>query len=93
MFSSGCMILVCKVSPNAKVSACGGWGADERGRRLLLVKLAAPPVEGRANGELVRFLAELLGCGRREIALVRGGSGRVKTVTIPDGAAARLPRE
>jgi uncharacterized protein (TIGR00251 family) len=85
------MTLVCKVTPNARRSECAGWGADERGRRVLLVRLAAPPVDGRANQELVRFLAEMLGCAKGAVAIERGGSGRVKTLTIPDAAADRLP--
>ena len=87
------MTLVCKVTPNARRSECVGWGADERGRAVLLVKLAAPPVDGKANEELVRFLAELLGCARREIELARGGSSRVKTLLIPDAAGSRLPQK
>ena len=85
------MILVCKVTPNARRSECAGWGVDERGRRMLLVKLAALPVEGRANEELVRFISEMLGCAKRDIFLERGTSGRVKTLRIPDAAADRLP--
>jgi uncharacterized protein (TIGR00251 family) len=85
------MNLVCKVTPNARKSACAGWIADERGRRVLLIKLAAPPVEGRANEELVRFLADLLDCPRGQIELLRGGTGRVKSLSIPESAASKLP--
>lgn len=85
------MIVVCKVTPNARRSEFAGWGADERGRPLLLVKLAAPPVEGRANQELVRFLAESLGCPKGAVVLERGGSGRVKTLSLPESAGVRLP--
>jgi uncharacterized protein len=85
------MTLVCKVTPNARRSECAGWTADERGRRVLLVKLAAPPVDGKANQELVRFLAGLLGCPKGGILLERGGTGRVKSLKIPASAAYRLP--
>ena len=86
------MTLVCKVTPNARRSECAGWSADERGRRVLLVKLAAAPVDGKANQELVRFLAEMLGCAKGAVVVARGGSGRVKTLSIPDAAADRLPQ-
>ena len=82
--------LVCKVTPNARKSECLGWGADERGRKLLLVKLAAPAQEGKANKELVRFLAELLGCGRREITLLRGDTSRTKSLLVPAETMGRL---
>lgn len=87
------MTLVCKVTPNARRSECAGWSADDRGRRVLLVKLAAPPVEGKANAELVRFLATLLGCPKGGIVLARGTTGRHKTLSIPDAAAERLPKD
>ena len=39
--------LVVRVTPNARKSEVLGWGADEKGRPVLLIKLAAPPVEGK----------------------------------------------
>ena len=50
--------LALRVSPNARKSEFAGWTADEKGRPVLLVKLAAPPVDGKANEELVRFLSK-----------------------------------
>jgi hypothetical protein len=46
------------------------------------VRLAAPPVDGAANDELRRFLAERLGVARGSIAIVRGTTGRRKTVSV-----------
>lgn len=86
------MTLVCRVTPNARRSECLGWSAGGRGGRVLLVRLAAPPTDGRANEELVRFLAEMLDCAKGAVVIARGASGRVKTLTIPDAAAERLPR-
>jgi len=83
--------LVCKVTPNARKSECMGWGADERGRKLLLVKLAAPAQEGKANKELVRFLAELLGCAKSDVVLLRGDTSRTKSLQVPAKALDRLP--
>jgi uncharacterized protein len=55
----------------------------------LRVRLAAPPVEGRANDALVRFVAEVLGVRRDDVTLVAGGRSRRKLlhltgVTLPD---------
>ncbi len=88
--SSPRTLLYCKVTPNARKSECVGWGQDERGRRLLLVKLAAPAQEGKANKELVRHLAEVLGCARGEVTLLRGEASRVKTLEVPEALMARL---
>jgi uncharacterized protein len=51
-------------------------------------------VDGKANAELLRFLAGLLGVPRAALALVRGETGRAKTVRVcglePADLAARL---
>lgn len=82
--------LACKVTPNARRSEIIGWGADEQGRRVLLVKLAAPALEGKANKELVRFLAEWLGCAKGEVSLLRGDTSRTKLLRVPGTAEEKL---
>ncbi len=52
----------------------------------LKVRLAAPPVEGAANEELVRFLARLLGVPKSAVRVVSGDTGRNKMVEV-DGVA------
>jgi uncharacterized protein YggU (UPF0235/DUF167 family) len=44
--------------------------------------LAAPPVEGKANDECVRFLAELLAVPRARVRVVSGLTSRTKLVEI-----------
>jgi uncharacterized protein len=48
----------------------------------LLVRLAAPPVEGAANDALIEFLAATLGLPRRAIHIVSGERSRRKRVAI-----------
>lgn len=48
----------------------------------LKIRVAAPPVEGAANKALQRFLAQAFGVPGRDIAIVRGASGRRKQVVI-----------
>jgi uncharacterized protein (TIGR00251 family) len=48
----------------------------------LRIRLAAPAREGRANEELVRFVAGLLGVARRDVAVVSGSGGRRKLVGV-----------
>lgn len=59
----------------------------------LRVRLAAPPVEGAANRELVRLLAKLLGTAPSNVRVVSGGRSRDKVVEV-DGldAATALAR-
>jgi uncharacterized protein (TIGR00251 family) len=56
------------------------------------VRLAAPPVDGAANDELVRFLAERLGVPRRAVRLVAGAGARRKVVEVDGIAAAEATR-
>ena len=46
------------------------------------IRLAAPPVDGAANEELIRFLAETLGVQRDAVRIVAGHSSRQKTVEV-----------
>ena len=46
------------------------------------VSLAAPPVDGAANAELVATLAKALGVSKSQVELVRGETGRTKLVEV-----------
>jgi uncharacterized protein (TIGR00251 family) len=62
----------------------------------LVVQLAAPPVDGAANEELVTTLAGALGVPRRDVVLVRGDTSRTKMVEVrglsADEVGVRLAR-
>lgn len=80
------MKLALKVTPGAKKNEILGWEDDyPQVGRVLKVKIAAPPVEGKANKEIVLFLAKALGVSKSSIEVVHGTSGRIKLVEIPDG--------
>jgi len=53
----------------------------------LVVQLAAPPVDGAANAELVETIARALGVPRRDVVLVRGETARTKLVEVRGLAA------
>ena len=48
----------------------------------LKIKIAAPPVEGRANTECVRLLSEILGIKKNQVAIISGHKSRRKKVAI-----------
>jgi len=81
-------LLHCRVTPKAKKSEILGWVEDGQNRRRLKIKLAAPPVDGKANQALVKFLGKKLGVPRSRIKLISGEKSRLKTVEIVgmDGA-------
>lgn len=66
-----------RIQPRASRSEVAGLHGE-----LLRIRLAAPPVDGAANAELVRFLAELLDVPQRSVAITAGHGGRQKTVTV-----------
>ena len=75
-----------RVQPRSSRNALAG---EREG--ALVVRLTAPPVEGRANQALVRILADALGIAPSAVQLLRGNSGRDKLVAIAgvDAATAR----
>jgi hypothetical protein len=56
----------------------------------LLVRLAAPPVDGAANTALVAFLASTLGVPSRAVQLLSGERGRQKRVLIAGAMVAQV---
>ncbi|HNQ91173.1 MAG TPA: DUF167 domain-containing protein [Verrucomicrobiota bacterium] len=77
--------LAVKVQPRASMNEVAGAQGE-----ALRIRLTAPPVEGAANEELVRFLARVLECPRRQIELVRGHRSRHKVVRIPGMTASAV---
>ena len=73
----GGFVLRVHVQPRASRSEITGLHGDS-----VKVRLRAPPVDGAANDELVRFLAELLDIRRDDISLISGATGRSKRLFI-----------
>jgi len=48
------------------------------------IRLTAPPVEGKANSELIRFLADVLDIAPSKLEIVAGETGRDKLVSVLD---------
>ena len=65
------------VSPNAKHNQLIGWRED-----VLWVKIAAPPVENKANNMLMDFLANLLDVPLSALIIKSGESSRVKILSV-----------
>jgi uncharacterized protein (TIGR00251 family) len=74
---AGAVTLELLVQPRASRTRVVG---EHDGR--LKVQLAAPPVDGEANAALVAFLADALGVRKADVVVVRGETGRRKTVRV-----------
>ena len=71
------MIIEVKVKPNARESrltrqADGTW----------LAQLKSPPVDGKANAELIALVAKEFQCKKADVSIKTGASGRLKRVVI-----------
>ena len=76
-----------KVQPRASRNEIGETLGNE-----LKIKVTAPPVDSAANEALVEFLAEVLGCPRGAVQLVRGKTSRHKVIAVR-GVTAEQVRE
>lgn len=82
------LTLTLHIQPGAKKSEVVGAHGD-----ALKIRLAAPPVDGRANEALIAFLAQRLGVPRAALVLKSGQSGRRKRIEVsaaPADAEQRL---
>ncbi|MFA5801949.1 MAG: DUF167 domain-containing protein [Thermoleophilia bacterium] len=70
-------LLAVRVVPGAKKSKITGEAGG-----LLKVRLNAPPVEGKANRELLKLLARELDLKKSQVVLARGDKSREKTVLL-----------
>ena len=74
-FESVPVTVTIQTTPNAPRSEVVGWMGDR-----LKVKVKAPAVEGKANAELLRFLAEHFHVKPNTVEIVRGETSRTKIV-------------
>lgn len=73
----GSLLITLHVQPGARRTEVAGLHGD-----ALKIRLAAPPVEGKANAKLVEFLAESFAVPARAVRVVRGEKSREKVVEI-----------
>ena len=71
------MIIRVRVIPNAKHSEVMG-----RVGSIVRVRIASAAVEGKANDELIEFLAEFFGVKKNGVSILRGEKGKEKTVQV-----------
>ena len=74
------LILNLHVQPGARHSRIAGLHGD-----ALKIKVAAPPVDNKANTALIAFLGETLGVAKSAIAIRHGATGRRKVIEITGG--------
>ena len=78
-----------RLTPNAKKSEIMGEETNLFGEKYLKIKVAAPPVEGKANKELISFLAEHFKVSKNKISILSGEKSRNKIVEIEQNTPKR----
>lgn len=75
-------ILYVHVIPKSTKNQVIGWEVDAAGDRWLKVRIAAQPESGKANKELLTFLAKSLDIPAKSISLAAGVNSRYKKIKI-----------
>jgi len=83
--ADGAITFDVQVVPRASRNSLGPVHGDR-----LKVQLTAPPVDGEANDALVARVAKALGRPRGDVAIVRGATGRKKTLRVAGVSRAAL---
>ena len=84
--ADGRLTLTLHIQPGAKKTEVAGEHGD-----ALKIRLAAPPVDGKANAALLAFIAERLGVPKSAVTLKSGPTSRRKVVEV-EGASAEVVR-
>jgi uncharacterized protein len=70
-------IIQIKVKPNSRASTL-----EQKADGTWLAQLKSPPVDGKANEELLTLVSKHFECRKSDVSIKAGGSGRVKLVRI-----------
>lgn len=73
------LTLSCQIQPKSSRDEIVGLYADS-----VKIRITAPPVDGKANAHLIKFLAKAFGVSRSAVAIISGETGRKKAVRIED---------
>ncbi|HEU4711710.1 MAG TPA: DUF167 domain-containing protein [Pyrinomonadaceae bacterium] len=70
-------VIQVRVKPNSRASTL-----DEQEDGTWLAQIKSPPVDGKANEELIALIAKHFECRKSDVSIKSGGSGRVKLIRI-----------
>ncbi len=68
---------IVRVTPNARRNQLVGFKEG-----VLRIRISAPPVEGKANGAVVKFLSSQLGVSKSRVSIEKGLTSKTKTIII-----------
>jgi hypothetical protein len=74
------VILQVRVKPRSRSS-----GLEQLPDGTWVARLKSPPVDGKANAELVSLIAEQFRCPKSAVSIRSGASGRLKIIRVEEG--------
>jgi uncharacterized protein (TIGR00251 family) len=72
-------VIQIKVKPNSRASLL-----EQNEDGTFVAQLKSPPVDGKANEELIALVAKHFGCRKSEVSIKSGGSSRTKLIQISE---------
>ena len=82
--TNGDLVLAVHVQPGAKRTEYVGPHGDRA-----KIRLAAPPVDGKANQALIAWVATQFGVRKRDVSIIRGLASRQKVVSVQSSSTAQ----
>lgn len=76
------LILLVRVQPKASGDEVVGFCDDGQGGQHLKIRITAPPVDGKANVHLIKFLAKIFAVPKSRVQVAAGENGRSKRIHI-----------
>mgnify|MGYP001110658949 FL=1 len=83
--TDGRITLTLHIQPGAKMTEFAGLHGD-----ALKIRLAAPPVDGKANEALIKFIADTLGLPKSAVTIKSGQTSRRKALEVIGGDARQI---
>lgn len=80
------LLIQCHLQPQSSCDEIVGIHNDK-----LKIKITAPPVDGKANVHLIKYIAKVFGVAKRKINIVSGETSRHKILSIE--SPTKLPNE
>lgn len=76
------MKMLVHLTPKAAHNKIEGWAVDQKGQKILCVKVTAVPENGKANEALIKLLSQTLRISKSQITITRGATSRKKSLEI-----------
>lgn len=81
----GMVLIRCHIQPGASKNEVAGAHGDR-----MKIRIKAPPVDGKANKELIAFLSKVMGVPKGSLSILRGLSSKQKDVLCEEGDLERI---